>query len=605
MIPRWSARRYIFTSLGGSLELPSTDTSDSFPFERAIQMLHRESAPFDSPNPLVDTLRDSLCEIHKIKSRLTDLQEQLSDVLMRIQANPLPSITLHTDPQPAPVSDILPLTGSVTESALGKVADSIDLQKWLLDRGISIRQFVSESPFEESFDRLALRLGRDFEHLSDFYQALKRRIGGNGASKSIAVKNYSADRINCVVQFGEELRRNGFLKEFRYVRNNRSILFAPQTDGRVANFLTGNWLERYVVITVSQHLRKLYPGRTIDVLTNPCISLPDGNDFELDVLIACDSIVLWFECKTGKDYSAYLAKYGVVAKKVMQLASNHAAMILLEELNESEKSNNSHMAGMSILNLKDVQRFLDAIPVTTPVGPAVTTSTTNVVPPVTMPSMVPAPTAMRVPALEMKFTQWLSVLNREQLRPLDAVLRRQVIEDFFAIDSTTPEQVPLRHVVNAVATHSIAAGRPASKAMINDISRALYRSGCCELRFHAEYPNKVWFLRTNIDWTEAFNATASLYLWAGIKARESFQPGSEEAIELGRVIWGCQLNDVETNALIDQSISEMQTAGRCSVGCMEDRSIVTAIGKRFWEQAQIDREQSEPGEPDTGIEVND
>ncbi|HBJ36825.1 MAG TPA: hypothetical protein DDZ51_19125 [Planctomycetaceae bacterium] len=591
-----------------------------------MQMLHRESVPFDSPQPCVDTLRDSLNEIQRIKSRLTDLQEQLSDVLMQIQGTQNPAVSLSADPQSSPASLVKRSTApaTATESFFGsgphslvdppvepiasetdranekldaEVADSIDLKKWLLDRGISIRHFVSESPFEESFDRLALRLGRDFEHLGDFYQALKRRIGGNGASKSFPLKNHSADKINRVVQFGEELLRNGFLKEFRYVRNNRTILFTPQTDGRVANFFTGNWLERYVVITVSQHLRKLYPGRTIEVLTNPQISLPDGNDFELDVLIACDSTVLWFECKTGKDYPAYLSKYGVVAKKVMQLGSSHAAMILLEELSDLEKNNNSHMAGMSVLNLKDVQRFLNSIQSALPVGSLVTTNSGgSFVAPAAVPSAVPAPTALRVAPLMMNFTEWLAVLNREQLRPLDALLRRQIIDHFFAIDNAASERTPLRKIVSTLAAQYTSENRRVSKAMINDISRALYRSGCCELALHADYPNKVWFLRNDIGWADAFDATASLYLWAGIKARERIQIGSAETVELGRVIWGCHSRDDETNAFVAQSISEMQTVGRCIVEPMDDRFLVTAIGERFWDQAEPDGQLSQSNE---------
>lgn len=583
-------------------------------------MLHRESAPFDSPNPLVDTLRDSLNEIHKIKSRLTDLQEQLSDVLMQIQTNQpaLPSIDIDSklaprivNPSitesatdslyPAPIAsscgtacEPLPEHSAGTENRSdAQVADSIELRKWLLDRGISIRQLGAESPFEESFDRIALQLGRDFEHLADFYQALKRSIGGNGVSKSIVLKNYPADRINRVVQFGDELLRNGFLKEFRYIRNSRSIQFAPQADGRVGNFITGNWLERYVVITVSQHLRKLYPGRSIEVLSNPRIILPDGSDFEIDVLIACDSIVLWFECKTGKDYPAYLTKYAVVARKVMQLGSEHAAMILLEELNDSEKKNNTHVAGMSVLNLNDVQRFLSTIQSTTQVGSATVVGTTKHVLPVATRYVVPGPTALQVPALKMNFTQWLAVLNREQLRPLDVIVRRQIIEDLFDIGSSTAgDPIPLRCIVNSLAEKYIIEGRKVSKAMINDVSRALYRSGCCELGSHADFQNKVWLLRSDVSCVVAFAATASLYLWAGIKARESFQPESLEAIELSRVIWGGQLSNDEANALVDRAVSDMQKMGRCIANRFDDRVIVNAVGERFWDDVATDPELS-------------
>jgi hypothetical protein len=591
-----------------------------------MQMLHRENASIDSPNPLVDTLRDSLIEINKIKSRLTDLQEQLSDVLMQMQITPPQS----TIPIAATISDRVSITpqstqpGGVvasgvvspinTESTIslspppsvpsgddgsgGQVADSIDLQKWLLDRGVSIRQFVSESPFEESFDRLALRLGRDFEYLSDFYQALKRRIGGSTAPKSIALKNYTGDKITRVVQFGEELRRNGFLKEFRYVRGTRTILFDPQTDGRVANFITGNWLERYVVITVSQHLRRLFPGRTIEVLTNPRVTLPDGSDFELDVLIACDSIVLWFECKTGKDYPAYLAKYGVVAKKVMQLGCKNAAMILLEELTDLEKSNNSQLAGMSVLNLKDVQRFLDSVQPRKPGGQTAADNIVTIEQAETLQPVPPAPTAQRVPPQRMNFTDWMAVLNREQLRPLDAMLRRQIIEGFTAISSSASEPIPLRNAVNSLAAQYVAEGLQVSKAMINDIARALYRSGCCELGLHSDYPNKVWFLRNDLVCADAFNATGSLYLWAGIKARERFQVESPEAVELARVICGGHVIESDATDFVRHCVLDMETAGRCLISSVDDQHIVTAIGERFWDQPEEDGD--EKASPEAG-----
>lgn len=552
-------------------------------------MLHRESVPFDSTNPLVDSLRNSLNEIHRIKVRLTDIQEQISDVLLQIQSglqapnDPANCDLLTPDHEGSEGSEAketlaaeLPLqnTADAIDQNGTQISDSIDLRKWLLDRGVTIRQLVSESPFEESFDRLALRLGRDFENLSDFYQALKRRIGGSPAPKSIVLKNYTADKINRVLQFGEELRRNGFLKEFRYIKPTRTLLFVPQPDGRVANFITGNWLERYVVITVTEHLRKLYPGQTVEVLTNPRVTLPDGTDFELDVLIACDAAVLWFECKTGKDYPAYLAKYGLVAKKVMQIGRNQAAMILLEKLTEREKSNNSQLAGMSVLNLKDVQRFLDAMKP----QESLTDSTTHPV------SSVPGPTALRVPPLRMNGTEWLAVLNREQLRPLDAELRRQIIEDFVAIGKSEPQPLPLRNVVNKLAAQYSDAGRSVSKAMINDIARALYRCGCCELGNHCDYPNKVWFLRDEISATHAFETTALLYLWACIRAREFLQLKSTESVELARVLWGGHVTDADADELLAKSISLIESIGRCKVESNDERITITALGDRFWEQ---------------------
>jgi len=130
---------------------------------------------------------------------------------------------------------------------------------------------------------------------------------------------------------------------------------------------------------------------------------------------------------------------------------------------------------------------------------------------------------------------------------------------------------------NRFAAQCIDAGRKASKAMINDVARDFYRCGCCTIDFHCDYGDKVWFLRNDISLAHPFEATASLYLWACIKARESFQLRSSESIELARVIWGDQITDTAADDLVTRSISELRSAGRCAVECFDDRSIATDI----------------------------
>jgi hypothetical protein len=65
-----------------------------------------------------------------------------------------------------------------------------------------------------------------------------------------------------------------------------------------------------------------------EYLINPQITLPNGDDFELDILTAIGSSIYWVEAKSG-DYQQHVAKYSKFAR-LLELDFDHSFMVLTD-----------------------------------------------------------------------------------------------------------------------------------------------------------------------------------------------------------------------------------------------------------------------------------
>ncbi len=244
------------------------------------------------------------------------------------------------------------------EEELGEIG--LDPEEWLIERGITIKARRQESELDMAFDRLASFLGERFDHLCPFYEAVKRRVAGH-PPRVLDLKDEPSPAIGDIVQFGQMLHDNAFLSQFQYTRGKRILVFDPQKEGRVINFFTGGWLERYVLATVRDRVRLHLGERTeFKILLNPQVILPDSSDFELDLLVGIPDTVLWFECKTG-DWQEHVAKYGRINQRYMKLTPSAAALVLLDPLTYENKQSARALCGMRVINLPELADFLDEI----------------------------------------------------------------------------------------------------------------------------------------------------------------------------------------------------------------------------------------------------
>lgn len=209
----------------------------------------------------------------------------------------------------------------------------------------------------EAFEHLARHLGQHFSLLANFYEKMKRAVA-TGRTTRVDIEGYSEAERSAAVQLGTLLYRHGMLKDFYYHRSPRKQLrVIPTKDGETQQFLTGGWLEIYVVWLLSKRLGGHLQPKQFQVLFNVKGTLPTGNEFEADLMASINGHLLWLECKTGQwqDYSARFR--GLV--KVFGTNRKGAGLVLIKTPDASTKARATDMLDMTLLSLDDVETYVD------------------------------------------------------------------------------------------------------------------------------------------------------------------------------------------------------------------------------------------------------
>ncbi|MGQ9524209.1 MAG: hypothetical protein ACUVTZ_05135 [Armatimonadota bacterium] len=206
------------------------------------------------------------------------------------------------------------------------VQDPDSLIQYLLERGISVKKWREQEEGDEVLDQIALFMGERYHTLRRILELIKRAMN-SGNSFTMLLGTQTPEEISNTCQLCTRLHQIAFLSEYEYQRSpRRKLLARPNRIPKALNFFSGQWLERYVKTLVISSARSR--GLHIACLANPQISLPNGDDSELDMLFSIEGDVYWFEAKTG-DYQQYVSRYERIAS-VLQLHRDRAFMVLTE-----------------------------------------------------------------------------------------------------------------------------------------------------------------------------------------------------------------------------------------------------------------------------------
>jgi len=313
---------------------------------------------------------------------------------------------------------------------------------WLSSRGITVKNYKQQDTTDAVFDRLAVFLGERFASLKRLHDQIRKHLS-TGGSFTLNLASSSQEEIANSTQFCTWLHQYAFLSSYRYNRYSKTIYAAPQRVGKVINFFTGGWFERFVFIKVASLLSQ--SGVTYVHLLNPQISLPNGDDFELDLIYLIEDAPLWLECKTG-DYQSYIAKYAG-ARTILGIPKERSVLIVLgisDELSSQltdlyditvANENNFLALVAAALDFADIPRDV------TPAGP-------------------------------VQPGRLSTLLNKAGLRPLPEV-RSSVIEELIKIVSSMDEPKTLAEVKTVLAERV-----DISKSKLQDILNAVVRGGC-------------------------------------------------------------------------------------------------------------------------------
>ncbi|WP_448524939.1 hypothetical protein [Parathermosynechococcus lividus] len=203
----------------------------------------------------------------------------------------------------------------------------------LLERiALALERLAEQAHQRGVIDSLSLYLGERYDALSGLLGKIKRAMQ-NGAPFTESLKGRPQQDVSSACQFCTLLHDVAFLEQYQYLRSPTYLIRAKTTTlPKAQRFFGGQWLERFVLQKVKAVYAQVGSEVTeelgLEYLINPQITLPNGDDFELDILAAIGSSIYWIEAKSG-DYQQHVAKYSKFAR-LLGLDFDHSFMVLTD-----------------------------------------------------------------------------------------------------------------------------------------------------------------------------------------------------------------------------------------------------------------------------------
>jgi len=255
-------------------------------------------------------------EITTLLERIAIALERIADLLARPNQSEDSSGQVDSEP---------PIAPEPTEPA-PPTNDNTRLRNFLASRGISIKTIPHEQESDETLDKIALFIGNRLESVKSVLDSIKANMNV-GRPFSLNLRNESQQTVADTTNLCTNLYNIAFLTAYYYQKSPAYQLYAtPSTSPRALNFYSGQWLERFIKTQAVSLLK----SKSLDFsyICNAQISLPKGDDFELDMLFEAEGEVFWLEVKTG-DYRRHIEKYSKMSK-TLGLDRSHTFMILAD-----------------------------------------------------------------------------------------------------------------------------------------------------------------------------------------------------------------------------------------------------------------------------------
>ena len=230
----------------------------------------------------------------------------------------------------SPFAGLLPVPPSAYGEEAGgqfSAAKLEGLARYLQRHGVEIVHIPDESNLDPRISQIASFLGKYLAYVLPFYETLKATLN-EGAEFTYSLAGLNGRDVTHTLNLCRMLREVDFLASYAYRRApHYKIVARVNRTPTAINFLTGGWLEHFIRDKVVSILTT-HPA-TLDLpyafMKNPCIILPGGEDFELDLLLSVGERIFWIEAKTG-EYMEFLPKYSRVSK-VLGLNRNTSMLV--------------------------------------------------------------------------------------------------------------------------------------------------------------------------------------------------------------------------------------------------------------------------------------
>lgn len=225
--------------------------------------------------------------------------------------------------------------------------------QFLHQRGINLRTVPNPQEYDNVFNEIATLMGNKYYNIIPLLEQIKRNMQ-RGSSFYLNIAQSPQQAIADMTLVCNKLHELTLLRDYLYKKAPQyNISARPSNEPRAQNFFSGQWLERYI----AQMMRQFASDAQVtdfEILTNPQIIMPNGDDFELDVLVHLNGRIYWIETKTGH-YQDHIGKYSKFAE-LLNLPAGQSAMVLPDA--NSEKTHNlSMMFKMKVMNLSNANEY--------------------------------------------------------------------------------------------------------------------------------------------------------------------------------------------------------------------------------------------------------
>jgi len=282
----------------------------------------------------------------KNEVRVVLLLEKIVDLLEEMAARRSgPALTEAPDTSPAAAPET-PSSQPAGEAILA----------CLQGLGVQVKATGTANSLDRALADTACFIGDHYAAVQDLLSRIKSALPYHG-SLHVDLKGRPPEVVQANLHLAGELHRIAFLESYQYLKAPRSLIQArPSGLPAAQRFFTGHWFEIYCREKILAWLRGAGLEDRAQLLHNVQVKLPDGEDFEFDLLLWLDGRLFWFEQKSGS-YQHNLEKYARLADRLV-LDRNHAFLVLAQA-GEKTAQVLGDLCGMTVCTTDTLERELD------------------------------------------------------------------------------------------------------------------------------------------------------------------------------------------------------------------------------------------------------
>lgn len=327
----------------------------------------------------------------------------------------------------------------LADKETGEYKKENDVEKWILER---VENFEKRNTNIYTFlDEVALFIGNNYNDLRYFFHYLKSSLSYGGRF-NVNFSDRTQNEISASTQLCNKLMEKTLLESYYY--KNKQIKAKVQELGKIHNFFTGRWFERYIFIKFTSFLSQ--NNLSYNLLENVHIELPNHDTFELDFLFLVEDIPFWLECKTSKKDNSYYIKYSKM-RKYLKISKNRSFMIVLD-IDDKQAKEISALYDITVTNevsfLSMLSNLMD----------------------ITEEQQIVTPVVITV-GRELS-----AILNKLRLRPLPDI-RFRIIQEFVNVVNSVEKPLNLIEIKKMISEKIT----DVSKNKLQDVNLAIMKTG--------------------------------------------------------------------------------------------------------------------------------